>query len=127
MRNGKLSNSPFGSAKSDVRRRLSVDAEHSATRRNMPRQAVEDWTVEISGRLYPLKNYNSFGFLATSCQLDCQPGDILDIDFTVRYPDGRYETKLKAKVARVDQERQELAGVFYPTGSDWSVRSFEGD
>ena len=108
----------------DIHRRLNVDAEHSATKRNMSRQTVEGWTVEISGRLYPLKNYNSFGFLATSCPLDCQPSDILDIDFTVRYPDGRYETKLKAKVARVDQERQELAGVFYPIDSDWSVRSF---
>jgi hypothetical protein len=122
MRNRNLSSSPFGFVKPDAHRRLSVDAEHSTTKRNMPRQAVEDWTVEINGNLYPLKNWNSFGFLATSCRLDCQPGDILDIDFTVRYPDGRYETKLKAKVIRVDLERQELAGVFCPTGSDGSVR-----
>ena len=114
MLNGKHSNSPFGSAKSDVRRRLSVDAEHSATRRNMPRQAVEGWTVEISGRLYPLKNCNSLAFVATSCPLDCQPGDILDINCTVGYPDGRYETKLQAKVTWIDQERQELAGGVLP-------------
>ncbi len=124
MRKGKLSNGPFGFNKPNIHRRLGVDAEDSIARRNMPRQAVQDWTVEINGSLYPLKNWNSFGFLATSCLLDCQPGDILDIDFTVRYPDGRYETKLKAKVARVDQERQELAGVFDPIDSDWSVRSF---
>ncbi len=127
MRNGKHSNGPIGSAKSDVHRRLGVDAERSTTRRNMPRQAVQDWTVEINGSLYPLKNWNSFGFLATSCRLECEPGDILDIDFTVRYPNGGYETKLKAKVARVDQERQELAGVFYPTNSDGSARRFERD
>ena len=124
MRNRKPSNNPFGFAKPEVHRRLGVDAERSTTRRNMPRQTVQDWTVEINGSLYPLKNWNSFGFLATSCRLECEPGDILDIDFTVRYPNGGYETKLKAKVARVDQERQELAGVFYPIDSDWSVRSF---
>ncbi len=127
MRNRKPSNSPFGFANPEVHRRLGVDVEHDTTRRDMPRQAVEGWTVQIDGRLYPLKNCNSLAFVATSCQLDCQPGDILDIDFTVRYPDGRDETKLKAKVARVDQERQELAGVFYPTGSDWSMRRFEKD
>ena len=122
MFKGKLSDSPFGFAKSNVHRRLSVDADHSTTRRYMPRQAVRSWTIEINGSLYPLKNWSSYGFLATFCRLECEPGDILDIDFTVRYPDGRFETKLKAKVAWMDKERQELAGVFYPTNSDRSVR-----
>ncbi len=127
MLNGKLSKGPFGSAKPDVHRRLGVDVEHDTTRRDMPRQAVEGWTVQIGGRLYPLKNCNSLAFVATSCPLDYQPGDILDIYCTVWYPDGHYETKLQAKVTWIDQERQELAGGFYPTGSDRSMRRFEGD
>lgn len=93
-------------------RRLLADPPKSAYTRRSPRRTVTGWKVRIDGKAYPVKDWNSYGFRATACSLDCSEGDRLDIEFSVPVPGGGFDSKLHAAVVWVDSDKRELAGVF---------------
>ena len=81
-------------------------------RRREPRIAAVDGSVEIDGQTYPIKNWNSAGFLATSCAIERDVAEGLDIRFRARLGQRMIDIACRAIVVRVDADRQLLAGRF---------------
>ncbi len=81
-------------------------------RRQEPRIAAVDGTVEIDGQSYPIKNWSSAGFLATSCAIERDVTDGLDIRFQARLGQQLIDIACRATVVRIDADRQLLAGRF---------------
>ncbi len=81
-------------------------------RRQEPRIAAVDGSVEIDGQTYPIKNWSSGGFLATSCVIERDVTDGLDIRFRARLGQQMLDIACRAIVVRIDADRQVLAGRF---------------
>ena len=81
-------------------------------RRQEPRIVAVDGTVEIDGQTYPIKNWSSAGFLATSCVIERDVADGLDIRFRARLGQQMLDIACRAIVVRIDADRQLLAGRF---------------
>lgn len=81
-------------------------------RRQEPRIAAVDGAVEIDGQTYPIKNWSSAGFLATSCAIERDVADVLDIRFRARLGQQTIDIACRAIVVRIDADRQLLAGRF---------------
>ena len=80
--------------------------------RREPRYQVTDGTVQIHGETYPVNNWSSRGFLASSCTADCKVTERVEIKFSVPLADRRLEFGCLAIVLRIDKDKQELAGIF---------------
>ena len=81
-------------------------------RRQEPRIAAVDGTIEIDGQIYPIKNWSSAGFLATSCAIERDVTDSLDIRFRARLGQQMLDIACRATVVRIDPDRRVLAGRF---------------
>jgi len=81
-------------------------------RRREPRIAAIDGSVEIDGQAYPIKNWSSAGFLATSRVIERDVTDGLDIRFRARLGQRMLDIACRAIVVRIDADRQLLAGRF---------------
>ncbi len=81
-------------------------------RRHEPRIAAVDGAIEIDGQTYPVKNWSSAGFLATSCAIERDVTDGLDIRFQARLGQQMLDIVCRAIVVRIDADRQVLAGRF---------------
>jgi hypothetical protein len=84
----------------------------TAERRQEPRIAAVDGAVEIDGQFYPVKNWNSAGFLATSCAIERDISECLDIRFRARLGQQVLDVACRATVVRIDTDRQQLAARF---------------
>ena len=83
-----------------------------AERRQEPRIAAVDGSVEIDGQTYPIKNWSSAGFLATSCVIERDAADGLDIRFRAWLGQQTIDIACRATIVRIDADRQLLAGRF---------------
>ncbi len=81
-------------------------------RRRDPREEVDDGSVEIGGRTYPVKNWSAHGFMAKPCDVKCNIADQLDTTFTLRFDNEEIEFSCNAIVVRIDKKSQELAAAF---------------
>ena len=81
-------------------------------KRRQPREEVSDGTVRIYGNTYPVKNWNSTGFLAGSCDLDFKEGHEVNIDFSIALADTRLEFSCQALVVKTNRDTQELSAMF---------------
>lgn len=81
-------------------------------RRRERREEVTLGTVEIGGRICPVKNWSATGFLAAPCDCKYRDGDSVDIRFEVDIPGKSVRFTCKAILVRVDRESGEVAGVF---------------
>lgn len=81
-------------------------------RRHEPRIAAVDGAVEIDGQTYPVKNWSSAGFLATSCAIERDISACLDIRFRARLGQQLLDVACRATVVRIDADRQQLAARF---------------
>ena len=89
-------------------------------RRSEPRLPVEHGTVVIGDQTYPLKNWSTRGFLASSYTGDLEEGDRISIRFSVLFVKRQLEFSGTARVTRVDAELQELAGRLMLMGDEWN-------
>ena len=89
-------------------------------RRSEPRLPVEHGTVVISDQTYPLANWSTRGFLASSYTGDHKKGDRISVSFSVLFVNRQLEFSGKARVIRVDAELQELAGRLMVMGDEWN-------
>ena len=81
-------------------------------RRRGLREEVDDGSVEIDGRTYPVKNWSARGFMAKPCDVDCNIADELDVEFALRFAGQKIEFSCRAIVVRIDKKRQELAATY---------------
>lgn len=81
-------------------------------RRRLPREEVTDGTVKILDTVYPMKNWSARSFLAMPCTLDRKIGDRLEIEISVPLGERRLDFACTAAVVRINEERQEFAGIF---------------
>ena len=81
-------------------------------KRREPRYEVTDGTVQIHGETYPVNNWSSRGFLASSYAADCKVTERVGINFSVPLADRRLEFSCRAIVLRIDKDKQELVGIF---------------
>ncbi len=81
-------------------------------RRQESRIVAVDGTVEIDGQTYPIKNWSSAGFLATSCAIERDVAEGLDIRFRALLGQRMLDIACRAIVVRIDADRQLLAGRF---------------
>ena len=81
-------------------------------RRRDPREEVDDGSVEIGGRTYPVKNWSVHGFMAKPCDVKCNIADQLDVKITIRFAIEKIEFSCCVVVVRVDEKRQELAAAY---------------
>lgn len=81
-------------------------------RRQEPRIAAVDGAVEIDGETYPVRNWSSRGFLATSCAIECDVTQGLDIRFRARLGRQMLDVACRAIVVRIDADKRQLAGCF---------------
>ncbi len=84
----------------------------SPERRHEPRIAAVDGAIEIDGQTYLVKNWSSAGFLATSCAIERDVTDGLDIRFQARLGQQMLDIACRAIVVRIDADRHLLAGRF---------------
>lgn len=100
-------------------------------KRSHPRIDVDRATVSIGADSHPLRNWSERGFLAGSYQGGHQVGDEIDIVFRVPFVGIVREFAGRARVVRVDEKRQEIAGILIEMGEEWSdhplVRYFSKD
>ena len=89
-------------------------------RRTEPRLPVEHGTVVIGDQTYPLKNWSTRGFVASSYTGDHKEGDRISVSFSVLFVNRQLEFSGKARVVRVDAELQELAGRLVLMGDEWN-------
>ncbi len=89
-------------------------------RRSEPRLPVEHGTVVIGDQTYPLKNWSTRGFVASSYTGDHREGDRISVSFSVLFVNRQLEVSGKARVVRVDAEHQELAGRLVAMGAEWN-------
>jgi hypothetical protein len=89
-------------------------------RRTDQRLPVEHGTVVIGDQTYPLKNWSTRGFLASSYTGDHKEGDRISVRFSVLFVERQLEFSGEARVIRVDAERQELAGLLVLMGEEWN-------
>ena len=89
-------------------------------RRQEPRIAAIDGAVEIDGETYPVRNCSARGFLATSCAIECDVTQGLDIRFRARLGKRMLDIACRAIVVRIDADRQLLTGRF-AKGDDAAV------
>ncbi len=89
-------------------------------RRSESRLPVEHGTVVIGDQTYPLKNWSTRGFLASSYTGDHKEGDRISIRFSVAFVERQLEFSGEARVIRVDAEAQELAGLLVLMGEEWN-------
>ncbi len=89
-------------------------------RRSEPRLPVEHGTVVIDDQTYPLKNWSTRGFLASSYTGDHKEGDRISVRFSVLFVERQLEFSGEAQVIRVDAGRQELAGLLVLMGEEWN-------
>ena len=85
-----------------------------------PRLPVEHGTVVIEDQTYPLANWSTRGFLASSYTGDHGEGDRISVSFSVLFVKRQLEFSGKARVTRVDAELQELAGRLMVMGDEWN-------
>ena len=93
---------------------------NATARRSEPRLPVEHGTVVIGDQTYPLKNWSTRGFLASSYTGDHKEGDRISVRFSVLFVERQLEFSGKARVIKVDAERQELAGRLVVMGHEWN-------
>lgn len=80
--------------------------------RRLVREEVADGSVTIDGHSYPVKNWNSRGFLALARSCGRGEGQRTDIQFSVQLAERRLEFSCQAKVLRRDEEAGTLAALF---------------
>lgn len=81
-------------------------------RRREPREQLVDGKAQVLGETYQLKNWSARGFCIGPCKVERQPGDRLDIRFSVPLPEQRLEFECRTLLVRVSAEAEEIAGVF---------------
>ncbi len=89
----------------------SAIAQAAMEKRGAPREELSDWLVRIDDKTNPVKDWSDSGFLATSCDIKTEVGDVLDLTFSVP-ADTRFEFSCQATVVRVNPKRHELAATF---------------
>ncbi len=89
-------------------------------KRSEPRLPVGHGTIVIGDQTYPLKNWSTRGFLASSYTGDHEEGDRISVSFSVLFVNRQLEFSGKARVIRVDAELQELAGRLVVMGDEWN-------
>lgn len=92
--------------------------EESLEQRRETREVVVGGFAEIAGKTYPLKNWSPNGFCIGSADLTPEPGDRLDIGFTIPLPDQTLTFQCRTGVMRHDPENQEIGGVFFNMPED---------
>ncbi|MGB8274461.1 MAG: hypothetical protein WCF16_04225 [Alphaproteobacteria bacterium] len=80
--------------------------------RRESREQVAFGSLQIGDATYPLKNWSTTGFLATSYGGAEQEGDRVYIRLSVQLPGRTFDMACKGIVVRVDREAREVAGVF---------------
>ena len=74
--------------------------------------------VEIEGDLYPIKNWNSQGFMAMFYHGDLREGTVVEIFFSVPLAEKRVEMNCQAAIRRVDRRKNEIAASFINMDND---------
>ena len=116
-------------ARLDQVRRLNRKLERSETKVNKEqrRKAREDLVdglvefVEIGGEVYPIRNWNSQGFLAMFYNGGLRKGDTVDIFFSTPLAERRLEFNCQAKIRWINRGTHEIGASF--VGMDDDVRA----
>jgi hypothetical protein len=87
-------------------------------RRREPREEIIKGTVHIDGRAYPLKNWNTRGFRATSYYGERAAGDKIDIDFLVSFEGSQLEFSCQTTVMGIYPESGEFVALFIGLDAD---------
>lgn len=98
---------------SGLKRLRRLRATSSDTRQRDTREEPVAGTVKIGEQRYPLKNWSARGFCVGPCMMTPNPGDRMDIAFSVPLPEPVLEFACRTAVMRLDKARQEFAGVFF--------------
>jgi hypothetical protein len=91
-------------------------------RRREPREDVSLGTINLGGRVFPVRNWSSTGFLASPCEGAFREGDTVDIRFEIQVPGQVIRFSCQAILVRVDAKAQEIAGVFTMMDRDARVQ-----
>jgi len=87
-------------------------AEKIAERRREKRAGNIEGVIQLNGESFPLADWSSSGFLASSYSGNLSPGDRVPIRVCVVLEDVENFFDCKAIVVRIDEEAQQIAGAF---------------
>ena len=82
------------------------------------REEVVDGMAVIQQQRFPIKNWSASGFCIGPTLMSPNPGEPLDIEFTISLPDPTLNFEARTAITRLDKEKMEFAGVFFRVEDD---------
>jgi hypothetical protein len=90
----------------------------AAERRRERREELTGAVAEIGGQNFPVPNWSASGVCIGPATFPTQPGQRLDVRFTIPLPERTLRFQCRIGVMRRDPEKREIGGVFFGLPED---------